>query len=98
MLTLATALALFCVQCGYAHWCRQAQSTGASTRLLVAPEAVEGARMLGVVFSDGKQASGLPELTAPVRVLYEGDRTYVLRLGSGAIVQLSKEKIWGIRP
>lgn len=98
MLTLATALALFSVQCGYAHWCRQVQSTLASTRLLVAPEAIEGARMLGVVFSDGKRASGLPELTEPVRVLFEGDRTYVLRLESGAIVQLSKEKIWGVRP
>lgn len=98
MLTLATLLVLFSVSCGYAHWRGQAQSTGAHTRLLVAPEAVEGARMLGVVFSDAKQSSGLPELSEPVRVLFEGDRTYVLRLNSGTIVQLSKEKIWGIRP
>jgi hypothetical protein len=98
MLTLAALLAVFSVQCGYAHWCREAQTTGAKTRLLVAPEAVEGARMLGVVFSDEKRASGLPEVTEPVRVLFEGDRAYVLRLKSGTIVQLSKEKIWGIRP
>jgi predicted membrane protein len=32
MLTLATFLTLFCIQCGHAHWCKQSQTAEASTR------------------------------------------------------------------
>lgn len=99
ILTMATLVSMYSVQCGYAHWCREMRREKTNTRLLIAPEAVEGARALGVAFpSNVKSSIGSPELTEPVRVLYEGERTYVLRLGSGSILQISKDKIWGIAP
>ena len=64
-------------------------------QLLVAGDVVGGAKELGIPFvSDSTQTSSA--LTEPVRLVYSGERTYALRLSNNRLVQLSKDKVWGL--
>lgn len=63
-------------------------------QFLIAPEAVDGARQLGIPFTRPLDQSPM-ELTQPVHLVYSGERTYALRLADGRLVQLSKDKVWG---
>jgi hypothetical protein len=67
-------------------------------RLVVAPEAMQKAEELGLTFSGIRNGSPSAQLSDPVQSLFEGDRTYVLRLKGGAIVHLNKDKVWGTTP
>ena len=64
------------------------------TRMLVAPEAIEGAMQLGLVFQGGGPNSA--RLSQPLEIVLDGETNYVLRLNKNAIVKLRKEKVWGV--
>jgi len=64
-------------------------------RFLVSPEAKIGARELGIEFFLPQKASTEPELSVPVTILIENDKTYLLRTDNGEVVELAKDKVWG---
>lgn len=64
-------------------------------RLLVSPDAKAGAKDLGIGFSLPQKAGTEPELSAPITILIEDDKTYLLRMDDGGIVELAKDKVWG---
>lgn len=65
-------------------------------RVLIAPEAIDGARQLGIHFANATVPSGAPQLSDPVSLAYPGDRSYFLVMPNGAVVRLSKDKVWGV--
>ena len=50
--------------------------------------------LLGLVFPSSRTGEVAAQLSGPVEVIFEGDRTYVLRV-QGHLVHLSKEKVLG---
>lgn len=73
------------------------RATVEQTQLLVAADAVAGAQQMGLSFPSWKLGQGTAQLSEKVDLVYEGDRTYVLRFG-GQLVHLSKEKVLGTVP
>lgn len=66
-----------------------------SLRLLVSPDAKVGLRGLGIEFSAPRSDGSGGELSSPLEVVLENDKTYLLRLKDGTLVELSKDKVWG---
>ena len=65
-------------------------------RVLIAPEAIDGARQLGMHFGSAPVTSGAAQLSDPVSLAYPGDRFYFLVMPNGAVVRLSKDKVWAV--
>jgi cytochrome c biogenesis factor len=65
-------------------------------RLLIAPEAVDGVRQLGIHFGNVAGPNGAPQLSDPVSLAYPGDHFYFLMMPNGAVIRLSKDKVWGV--
>lgn len=86
LMTFAAANAFLAVR-GQYHWNK--------VRLLISPDARAGARDLGIEFPSFTGGSTEHELSAPVTVLVEDDKTYLLQTDSGRLLELSKDKIWG---
>lgn len=67
---------------------------GPKVHLLLSPDSVAGARQLGIFFLE--QPDGTPaQLTEEVRIVYIGDRTLLIQLGNGRMVQYSRDRILG---
>jgi hypothetical protein len=64
-------------------------------RLLVSPDAKAGAKDLGIEFSLQQRAGTEPELSAPLTILIDDDKTYLLRTDDGKVLELAKDKVWG---
>jgi hypothetical protein len=63
--------------------------------LLISPDSVAGARQLGISFLE--QPNGTPaQLSEEVRIVYIGERTLLIQLGNGHMVQYSRDKISGV--
>jgi len=63
--------------------------------LLIEADSVAGARQLGISFL--KQPDGTPaQLSEEVRIVYVGERTLLIQLGNGRMVQYSRNKISGV--
>ena len=65
------------------------------THLLVAPDAVEGSKQLGITFlvtQDEHSAS----LSEEVEVIKIGEKSYLLRTKGNQLVLLGRDKIWGL--
>ncbi|MBZ5663940.1 MAG: hypothetical protein LAO30_04995 [Acidobacteriia bacterium] len=67
------------------------------THLLIAGDVVQGAQEMGLVFPGSQLGEKSARLSDLVEVIFEGDRTYVLRI-HGHLVHLSKEKVLGSVP
>lgn len=93
VLVIAVALAILAFAVG--TWAWDAPGGQGIVRLLVAPEAVAGVEELGVNFP-GKDSAGSARLSNEVVMLYTGSRTYTFRLDNKQIVQLNKDKVWGM--
>ena len=89
------AACIFCVSLlmGQREWAR-ATARENSIRLLIAPEAITGARQLGIAFPETKGSTSA-QLSENLNLLYVGERMYLVRIKDGHIVQLSKDKVWG---
>jgi len=66
-------------------------------RLLIAGDVVPGAQEMGLVFPGSEPGEKSAQLSGLVEVIFEGDRTYVLRV-HGHLVHLNKEKVLGSVP
>jgi hypothetical protein len=78
-------------------WTWDISSGQGVARLLIAPEAIEGAREMGVTFPEGT-GGGSARLSEQVVMLYTGTRTYTFRLNDKRVVQLTRDKVWGMTP
>ena len=86
-------LALLSVQWGYLA--AEILLRSPKVHLLVAPDSVSGAKQLGISFTE--QPDGTPaQLSEQVRIVYVGERTFLIQLGNGRIVQYSRDKILGV--
>ncbi len=86
-------LVLLSVQSGYLA--AEALLRNPKVHLLISPDSVAGARQLGISFLE--QPDRTPtQLTEGVRIVYIGDRTLLIQLGNGHMVQYSREKIIGV--
>lgn len=66
-------------------------------RLLVTADSIEGARQMGLDFPGWKVGDNSAQLSEGVGLVYESDRSYVLRV-KGHLVHLGKEKVLGSIP
>jgi len=92
-------LIAFAVGSGIAAGHRSLKKVDASARFLIAEDAVEGLKRLGVNFPDEMQGSHpQAQVTDTVDVLYEGDKQYVIRTKDDRVLQITSEKIWSVAP
>ncbi len=92
---LALCLYNYASRWGRMEW-RYVTDGAGTVRLLVAPDAVAGAKQMGLSFTQKNMADSMAQLSDPIVLVYSGGRTYFVRLGSGQIVQLQKDKVWGV--
>jgi hypothetical protein len=68
-----------------------------ASQLLVAGDAVSGAREMGLAFPGWRAGDNSAHLSGEVDVVYEGERAYVLRV-NGRLMHLNKDKVLGSIP
>jgi hypothetical protein len=92
---VGVSLIVFSAGYGVAAGRERLREPAKSARLLIAPEAIDGLRRLGVPFTDanGGRSAGL---TDGVNLLSEGNRMYIIRLKNGEIVQIKNDKVWSL--
>ena len=93
LVLIMVSLVLLSVQSGYLA--AEALLRNPKVHLLISPDSVSGARQLGISFLE--QPDGTPtQLSEEVRIVYIGDRTLLIQLGNGRMVQYSRDKISGV--
>ena len=86
-------LVLLSVQSGYLA--AEILLRNPKVHLLISPDSVAGARQLGISFLE--QPDGTPaQLSEEVRIVYIGERTLLIQLGNGRMVQYTRDKISGV--
>lgn len=91
-------LLAFAAGWGVAEGRRFLREPDLNARLLIAPDAVEGLKELGLVFPDASKGTTFAQPTATVSVLYEGETLYVVRTANGKVLQIKGDKVWSSAP
>lgn len=65
-------------------------------QLLIAPDAIDGARQVGIPFPTAKSSASSGQLSDPVSFAYQGEHSYFLVLRDGTVVRFSKDKVWAV--
>jgi hypothetical protein len=98
LLIITFCLTFFALGNAKVRWRRVLAEHGRDqVRLLIAGDAVRGAREMGLTFPESPPGDKSAELSNPVEVVFEGERTYVLRV-NGQIAQLGKVEVLGSVP
>jgi hypothetical protein len=66
-----------------------------AVHLLIAPDAILGAKLLGISFVQPQADTGA-ELSDSLELIYSGSKVYILRLKNGKVVLFSKDHVWAI--
>jgi hypothetical protein len=98
LMLVGLGLLVFSVGLGIADGRRELQESGPRARLLIAPDAIDGMKHLGIAFPDANCGTASAEPTDSVRVLYQGESMYVVRTKDGRILQIKSDKVWSVAP
>ena len=66
-----------------------------SVRLLVEPEAVLGLKQMGMHFDQFTGSQSSAPVTEDVNLVFQDQDYCVVRLESGGVISIRKDKIWG---
>lgn len=98
LLVITFCLVFFALGAAKVRWRRVLAEQGqGQVRLLVEGDAIRGAQEMGLTFPELRSGDKSAELSGSVEVVFEGERTYVLRV-NGQIVRLGKGKVLGSVP
>jgi|SRR5208283_244693 len=93
--TIAVLLMFRTIAYNYGKIAERGQE-GQVVQLLIAPDAIDGARQVGIPFRTAKSSAGSEQLSDPVSFAYQGEHSYFLVLRDGAVVRFSKDKVWAV--
>jgi hypothetical protein len=98
LLVITLSLVFFALGAANVRWRRVLAEQGQEqVRLLVEGDAIRGAQEMGLTFPELRPGDKSTELSGPVEVVFESERTYVLRV-NGQVMRLGKGKVLGSVP
>ncbi len=98
LLVITFCFVFFALGTAKIRWRRALAEHGQDqVRLLVAADAVPGAREMGLTFPESPPGDKSAELSNPVEVVFESEHTYVLRV-NGQVARLRKGNVLGSVP
>ncbi|MBZ5679926.1 MAG: hypothetical protein LAO24_07455 [Acidobacteriia bacterium] len=98
LMLVALGLTVFSLGLGIADGSELLQKPGRSVRLLIAPDAIDGLKHLGIAFPDSSCGTTSAEPTESIHVLYQGESMYVVRTKNNSVVQIKSDKVWSVEP
>jgi hypothetical protein len=98
LMLVTLCLLILALGAGKLHWRYLLTKEGQQqVRLLIEGDAVRGVQEMGLTFPQLQSGDKSAELSGPVEMVFESDRTYVLRV-NGQVVRLGKGKVLGTVP
>jgi hypothetical protein len=98
LFVITFCLVFFALGAAKVRWRRVLAEQGQEqVRLLVEGDAVRGVQEMGLTFPELRSGDKSAGLSGPVEVVFESERTYVLRV-NGQVVRLGKGKVLGSVP